>query len=129
VSDEYEVGYGKPPAKHRFKPGNQAARGRGKRRKHARSMSEILAQAMNTKRKIKRGDKVYSMPVAEILIERVVQMAMGGSARDVAALMAMIERHSPSLLANEPEPLQIELHRAEGSQVELPSPDLWDTRK
>ena len=126
MSKDYEVGYGKTPLEYRFKLGNQAAKGRGKRKNKALSISEILDRALNARRKIKRGDKVYSMLVAEILIECLIEMVLRGSTRDVAALLAMIERHSPGLLASEAEPLQIVLQRAE---VELPSPDLWDTRK
>lgn len=126
---DYEVGYGKPPREHRFKPGNKAARKRGKGKKRTLSMAEVLDAALQTRRKIRRGDRVISMTAGEILVERLVQGITTGSLREVAQIMQILERHAPDLLASEPQKLEIELHRSEGSQVELPSSELWDDSK
>lgn len=73
MSDDYDVGYGKPPRQHRFKPGNQAATGRKRKPTQGLSMPEIIKKALATKRKIKRGNEILAMPVAEILVERLIQ--------------------------------------------------------
>ncbi len=80
MADDYTVGYGKPPRDHQFKPGNQAARKRGtgntkgKTRGKALVLPEIIDRALRTRRKIKRGGEICSLSVAEILVERFVQM-------------------------------------------------------
>ncbi len=134
MSDDYEVGYGKPPRQHRFKPGNAAAKGRRKKVPSAKadqplSIPEILDRALRTKRKIKRGEQVLDMEVADILVERLVQTMTSGSARDLQYVINLIERFSPDALASTPKPLEVTYHRAEGSSVALPPADLWQESK
>ena len=126
MNDDDEVGYRKPPKQHRFKPGNQLARRRKGQAKPATfTMAGILTTAMSTRRKIRRGDQLITMNVAEILIERIIQMATTGSARDATILMTLIERHAPQLLAAPLQETRVTYHRAAGSTVELPSQELW----
>ena len=47
----------------------------------------VIAKALATKRKIKRGDKIIQMPVSEILAERLVQAMTTGSVRDMALMI------------------------------------------
>ena len=130
MADEDEsVGYGKPPRKHRFKPGNKAASKSNRRPKKAvsaLSLAEIFDRALRTKRKVKRGDQVYAVTVAEIVSERLVQMLTTGSARDVTNVMQLIEKHLPEALARPTEVLEIVHYRAEGSTIPSPPDDLWD---
>lgn len=128
MSDEYDVGYGKPPRQHQFKPGNKAAKSR-KSAKKALSMPEILDRALRTRRKIKRGGQVIDMAVAEILSERLVQTISTGNPRELALVVGLIERYLPDALASTPEALEITYHRAEGSTVALPPADLWKGTK
>lgn len=124
--DDNEVGYCKPPKHSQFKPGNQVAKNRGKRKAQATfSIGEILREAMSSKRKIKRGGEVVDMAVGKILVERLVQMVTSGTARELTMIVAMLERHAPDLLASSAEELAITYHRAEGSKVPLPPADLW----
>lgn len=130
MSDTYEVGYGKPPKQHRFQPGNQAARGkRGKAKPKGLSIPDIIGRALSVKRKIKRGNEIIAMPVAEILVERLVQMMTTGSARDLTTIIALLERYSPDLLAGPAEEFAVRYHHAEGSTVPLPPADLWDNKR
>ena len=124
MAENYEVGYGKPPREHRFQPGNQAARKR-KAKTKAIALPEIIDRALRTRRKVKRGDEVLSIPVAEILVERLVQMMTTGSARDLGMVVQLLERHLPDALAAPSETLDVIYHRAEGSRVALPPADLW----
>lgn len=127
MSGGYEVGYKKPPVGSQFKPGNQAARGRKRKDANAGlSIPEVIGRALKTKRKIKRGNEIVSMPVSEILVERLIQMMTSGSARDLTLIVALLERYSPDLLASPPEVFEVRYHRAEGSKVALPSDDLWE---
>lgn len=130
MSDDYDVGYGKPPQQHRFKPGNQAAKGKKARvRQQTLSMPEIFEKALRTKRKIKRGDQVFTMDVADILVERLVLMMTTGTARELATIIAMLERYAPDVLTALPETLEVTYHRAEGSTVALPPANLWERPK
>ena len=124
MAENFEVGYGKPPREHRFQPGNQAARKR-KAKTKAIALPEIIDRALRTRRKVKRGDEVLSIPVAEILVERLVQMMTTGSARDLGMVVQLLERHLPDALAAPSETLDVIYHRAEGSRVALPPADLW----
>ena len=124
MAENYEVGYRKPPREHRFQPGNQAARKR-KAKTKAIALPEIIDRALRTRRKVKRGDEVLSIPVAEILVERLVQMMTTGSARDLGMVVQLLERHLPDALAAPSETLDVIYHRAEGSRVALPPADLW----
>ena len=130
MTDGYRVGYGKPPQETQFKPGNQAARkrkagsrnsGKGK----ALILPEIIDRALRTRRKIKRGGEVYSLPVAEILVERLVHTMTTGSPRDLALMVQLLEKHLPDALSSTPEALEVVYHRAKGSQVALPDDELF----
>lgn len=124
MPEDYDVGYGKPPREHRFKPGNKAARKR-KGKTRAIALPDIIDRALRTRRKVKRGDQVLSVPVAEILVERLIQMMTTGSARDLGMVVQLLERYLPNALASAPETLEVTFHRAEGSMVVLPTDDLW----
>jgi hypothetical protein len=125
MSDDYDVGYGTPPREHQFKKGNRAARQR-KAKTKALSLPEIIDRALRTKRKVKRGGEVYSIPVAEILGERLIHTMTTGSARDLAMIVQLLEKYLPNALAAEAEKLEIIHHRADGSKVALPPADLWE---
>jgi hypothetical protein len=126
MSDAYEIGYKKPPRQHQFKPGNQAARGRKRKKQDGLSIPDIIGRALATRRKIKRGNEIIAMPVAEILVERLVQVMTTGTARDMAMIIGLLERYAPDLLTGQPETLTVRYHRAEGSTVSLPPSELWD---
>lgn len=128
MAEDYEVGYGKPPAQHRFKPGNQAARkrtGASQKREPVVTLTSVVQDVMRAKRKAKRGDAVIKLTMAEILRERLIGMIMSGSHRDVITALQIMERLLPPAPASDPEPLEIHLTRAEGSRVELPTQALW----
>jgi hypothetical protein len=125
MSDDYDVGYGKPPKASQFKPGNNAARGRGKAKPPTLSMSEIIERALSTRKTVRRGDQRVVMFTGEILVERLIGMATSGTPKEMIKLMELIERYAPKLLQQQQQTLAVTYHRAEGSQVELPSPELW----
>ena len=125
--EEDKVGYGKPPVRSRFKPGNPGRpKGSGKR---SFSLSEIISAAMTRRRKVRRGDRIVSMQVAEIFIERLIAMATTGSPSDMTKVLSMIAKHAPNLLAAPEIEARITYHRAPGSNVKLPPADLWAAPK
>ena len=132
MSDDETVGYRKPPRQHQFKRGNKAAsknNRQAKKKANAIALPEIIERALRTKRKVRRGDRVYSVSAAEILAERLVQMMTTGSAREVAIVMQLIEKHLPDAMARPTEVLEIMHHHAEGSCIQPPPEDLWEKDK
>lgn len=128
MSGDYDVGFGKPPKQHRFQKGNKMARrrkGEGKQSPDF-TMSAIITEAMSQLRQIRRGDRIVNMRVADIMIERLVQMATTGSAREIRFVMALIERHAAHLVAPPVQEINVIYHRAAGSNVELPPRGLWE---
>lgn len=127
MADDDIVGYGRPPREHQFKRGNQAARKRKGRRK-AIALPDLIDRALRSTRKVKRGETITSVPVAEILVERLIQTMTAGSARDLALIVQLLEKYLPDALAANSEALEIIYHRADGSNVPLPRADLWDDK-
>ena len=127
MSDDYHVGYGKPPKQHQFKAGNQAARGKKRRkRKQGLSMPEIIDKALHTKRTIKKGGELLEMEAADVMVERLVQVMMSGTPRELVLMVSLLEKYTPDTLASAPEKLEVSYHRAEGSTVALPPKDIWE---
>ena len=124
---DHEVGYGKPPLHSRFKPGNPGRRKGSKKRSF--SLPEIIAEAMSRRRKVRRGDRIVSMRVAEIFIERLITMATTGSPAEMTKVLSMIAKHAPHLLSAPELEARITYHRAPGSEVELPPAHLWNGSK
>jgi hypothetical protein len=126
MSSDDEVGYGRPPKQHRFKKGNQMARRRKKSAKDAIfTMSDIVTRAVSTRRQIRRGDRIIDMRVAEIMIERLIQMATTGSAKDIGYVLGLIDKYASHLVAPPAQETHVTYHRAAGSTVELPPAHLW----
>ena len=125
---DYEVGYGKPPIHTRFKEGNPGPP-KGSKKKRSISLSEIISEAMTRRRKVRRGERIVSMRVAEIFVERLIAMATTGSPTDMAKVLTMIAKHAPHLLAAPELEACVTYHRAPGSEVELPPRELWTGTK
>ncbi|WP_379554184.1 DUF5681 domain-containing protein [Qipengyuania sp. DGS5-3] len=129
MSEEYDVGYGKPPKQHQFQPGNQAARkNKGRKRKQTVSMEEAVSRALSAKRTIRKGGKELSLSIAEIVTERLIQLALSGDSRDLVRFIDVVQRYAPAERRDEVDSLNITIHKAEGSSVELPSDDLRDNK-
>lgn len=124
MDDDYAVGYGKPPKQHQFKQGNQVAR---KRKSESKTFAipDLIDRALRTKRKVRRGDTITSVSVAEIFVERLIQMMTTGSGRDLSVIIQLLERYRPDALAGKPETLEVIHHRADDSKVPMPDEKLW----
>ena len=127
TSEEHKVGYGSPPVHSRFKPGNPGRRKGSKKRSF--SLPELITEAMKRRRKVRRGDHVVSMQVAEIFVERLITMATTGSPAEMTKVLSMIAKHAPHLLAAPELEARITYHRAPGSKIELPPAHLWTGQK
>lgn len=126
MSSDDEVGYGKPPRQHQFQKGNKMAQRRKASPKDSSfTMTEVITKAMTQRRQIRRGGRIVDMRVAEIMIERLIQMATSGTARDVGYVLGLIDKHAAHLVAPPAQETHVVYHRAPGSNVELPPRELW----
>jgi hypothetical protein len=129
MSKEYEVGYKRPPRKHQFKPGNQAARkNKGRKKKRKANMADAIDKALMTKRKITKGGQEMTMSISEIVVERLIQLALSGDSRDLARFIEITQKHAPETREEMQDELEVTYHNADGSEIELPDEKQWGTK-
>jgi hypothetical protein len=87
---DYAVGYGKPPAAHRFKPGNQAnskGRKRGSRNRRV-VIREVLFEPVT----VREGDKVRQMPALEAVLKKLLSKALNGDNKAAITLIGIAQK-------------------------------------
>jgi hypothetical protein len=85
-SGDYEVGYGKPPKDHQFKPGKTAnPNGRPKGAKNKDPAPDDLAQIIEEEgarlMTVKENGKETAMPTARVIVRKMNRQAAGGDTR------------------------------------------------
>jgi len=87
-SADYEVGYGKPPKKTRFRKGTSGnPKGRPK---GARGFQTILREAIYKPIAVRQGDRIRTVPKVEALIESMLARALTGDHRALHEILAKI---------------------------------------
>jgi Family of unknown function (DUF5681) len=87
---DYEVGYGRPPVAHRFKPGNNAnPKGRGKKNRNRKVVLRELLFDLVT---VNEGGEVKRMPALEVVIKRLLAQAAKGDLKAALSVIAMAQR-------------------------------------
>lgn len=94
VSPEEKVGYGRPPAAGRFKPG-QSGNPRG-RPKGAKSLDQVLRQALDRRVPDPRRGGRHTVRMIELIVEGLVLGAAKRDPRMVRLLLALIDRCAAS---------------------------------
>jgi len=94
----YEIGYGKPPERSRFKPG-QSGNPKG-RPKGARSLKTIVHEVLGEKISVRTNGKERRVSRLEALILRQVELAVKGNMR---ALEKLLQLHMTLAPVSEPE--------------------------
>lgn len=84
-------GYGKPPKKHQFKPG-QSGNPNG-RPKGARSFKTALSKELETKLEIKEAGKAKKVSKLEAVAKRLVTDALNGNAKALTELLRQLNLH------------------------------------
>jgi Family of unknown function (DUF5681) len=87
---DYQVGYGRPPVEHRFKPGNKAnPKGRGKRTRNRKFVvREFLFEPVT----VNEGGEVKQMPALEVVIKRLLAQALKGDHRSALTILGLAQR-------------------------------------
>ena len=96
MSDEYEVGYGKPPRNTQFKKGQSGnPKGRSKGRKNMRT---ILTDVLNCNVTITENGRIQKVKYMEAFVKQMAAKGLNGSTRDQIALLKAIHDYAPELL-------------------------------
>jgi hypothetical protein len=89
--DPYEVGYARPPAATRFRPGQSGnPSGRPKGRK---SFQALVQDAADTKIELKMGGKKVNMSMAQAFIQSLFRSALSGNAKAYPLVVELLQRY------------------------------------
>ncbi|WP_424629720.1 DUF5681 domain-containing protein [Bradyrhizobium sp. SYSU BS000235] len=82
---EEDVGYGKPPRAHQFKPG-QSGNPKG-RPKGAKSEAAILTELLNRRIEMRQGSKVRKITILEAIFHKLAEEALKGNTKTAAFIL------------------------------------------
>jgi hypothetical protein len=125
---DYPVGYGRPPAHTRFKPG-QSGNPKGKP-KGQKKLGTIFRDILNEQVSIREGDKIRKVSKVEAMFRAVALKAMKGDPKSFQTIVSFCQQSGEF----EAEPERIEaIHRylvtPDGKYYSMPSPEMQDTEK
>ena len=87
---DYEVGYCRPPAAHRFKHGNKAnPKGR---RKGSRNREVVIREVLLEAVTVREGDTVRQMPALEAVLKKTLAKALAGDNKAVLTIIGIAQK-------------------------------------
>jgi hypothetical protein len=86
---DYEIGYGRPPKKTQFKPG-QSGNPKGRKRK-PKSLQAQMQRAAAKKVRINEGGKAKLLPLQEVIIRSIVNKAAKGDLRAASFVFNVLQ--------------------------------------
>src|SRR5215468_827165 len=98
AAPEYEIGYGRPPAHTRFKPGHRGCGGRPKKQRNVRN---VLKNTLDERITIREGKRTRSVSKLDAIILRLVNDAASGNAKAQSNLITLMR--SQGLIEQPPE--------------------------
>ena len=96
MSEDYEVGYGRPPRHTQF-PKGQSGNPRG-RPTGVRNKGSVVREVIERRVTIRENGIQRTVTVFEALVEKLVSKALQGSVNDQIKLIQFIEKHAPEQL-------------------------------
>lgn len=90
AAPKYDIGYGRPPAHTRFKPGHPGCGGRPKRQRNLRT---VLEETLDERITIREGNRTRSVSKRDAIILRLVNDAVSGNAKAQSNLIALMRSH------------------------------------
>jgi hypothetical protein len=85
---EYEVGYGKPPKRHRFKKG-VSANPKGRPKRKASSLADIIERVMKAPLPYREGGRSKTASRRQLSLETLMRRALRGDVRSVELLLKL----------------------------------------
>ena len=107
MSEDEDVGYGRPPRRSRFKKG-RSGNPRG-RRKGRKNMSTIVKDVFEQTVTIKENGKTRRVKFSEAFVRQLAAKALNGSTRDQIALFKLMIEYAPEFLKGPQEPHEIQI--------------------
>lgn len=93
-SDDYKVGYRRPPIAGRFKPGHVAnPKGRPKKKK---TVAQIIEEGMMSRIKVAENGQSRTVTAQELIILNLIRAAARGDIKAIHALFSMRDRYQDS---------------------------------
>jgi hypothetical protein len=87
---DYQVGYGRPPVEHQFKPGNRAnPKGRGKK---TRNRKVVVREVLFEPVKVNEGGVEKHMPALEVVLKKMLAQALKGDHRSALTIIGLAQR-------------------------------------
>jgi Family of unknown function (DUF5681) len=86
----YEVGYGRPPAHTRFKPG-QSGNPKG-RAKGSKNLKTLFHRILNEQVSLREGDRVRKVSKAEAVLRGLIIGAMKGDPKNVVTMFRLADQ-------------------------------------
>ena len=96
MSEDYEVGYGRPPRHTQF-PKGQSGNPRG-RPTGVRNKGSVVREVIERRVTIRENGIQRTVTVFKALVEKMVSKALQGSVNDQIKLIQLIEKHAPEQL-------------------------------
>lgn len=93
MSDDYDVGYGRPPKHGQFRKG-QSGNPAGRRAEHER-FAAVLREELAEEIVMKIGDRKLKASVMRGLTKLLINMALAGDKKAIGELMRQINRYFP----------------------------------
>lgn len=98
-SNDYEVGYGKPPKHGQFVKGRS---GNPKGRTKGKTAGSMLRAVLDQPVVVTKDGRSRTVKFSEALMHKVVGKALNGTTRDHIMLLRFIQEHAPDLLREAP---------------------------
>ncbi len=86
MSEQYEVGYGKPPKHSRFKTG-QSGKPKG-RKKGVKNINTILDDVLNEKVVLSENGRTYKISKKQALCRRLVNKGLAGDMKAIGTVLS-----------------------------------------
>jgi len=111
---DYDVGYCRPPAEHRFKHGNKAnPKGR---KKGSRNREVVIREVLLEPVTVREGDTVRQMPALEAVLKKMLAKALAGDNK--AALTIIGSAQKEGILTAEQEQVVDDLSESDQAILE-----------
>ena len=88
---DYEVGHGRPPKAHQFKPG-RSGNPKG-RPKGSRNMKTDLDIALKARMSVTKNGRAVTMSTQQVLIAKLIEKSLKGDIRSLSKLFDLIGTH------------------------------------